>query len=264
MTLRLSGVSHSYGATLALDDLTMEVGQGEIHGFLGPNGAGKSTAMRIMMGISSPTSGSLSYLGRPLTRTQSAHFGFMPEQRGLYPRMRVIDQLVLFARLRGLRRDQAATAASRWIVRLALQALSEKRVEQLSHGNQQRVQLAVCLVHQPRVVLLDEPFSGMDPVVADVVSDVIKELAQAGTTILLSSHQLDLVERICQRVTIISSGRTVVSGSVEQLVRDAGTLIDLDVETAAPDWFTPLPGIELVTPGATTTVSVAPGATCGR
>jgi len=215
--LELDGLSRSYGDRVALEDLSFSVREGQVFGFVGPNGAGKTTAMRIVLGVLSADAGAVRWRGAPVDATMRRRFGYMPEERGLYPKMRALDQLVYFARLHGLDQGGAQTAARRWIERLGLAGREGDRVEKLSLGNQQRVQLAAALVHEPEVLVLDEPFSGLDPVGVDVMSGVLAEQAARGVPVLFSSHQLELVERLCEAVAIVKDGRLVARGEVEAL-----------------------------------------------
>lgn len=198
-------------------DFSLAVPAGELFGFVGPNGAGKTTAMRIILGVLTPDAGEVLLSGRSLDRPRRQRIGYMPEERGLYPKMRVAEQLIYFARLHGMAPDAAAAATARWIERLGIAEHAESLVERLSLGNQQRVQLAVALVHEPDLLVLDEPFSGIDPVGVDVLSEVLREQAARGVAVLFSSHQLELVERLCERVAIIRDGRLVTSGRVTSL-----------------------------------------------
>jgi ABC-2 type transport system ATP-binding protein len=215
--LELRDLSRRFGAVRALVDFSLLVPGGQLFGFVGPNGAGKTTAMRIILGVLAPDAGEVLMRGRPLDRAARRRIGYMPEERGLYPKMRVAEQLIYFARLHGLDPAAAAAAARRWIDRLEIAEHAEKPVERLSLGNQQRVQLAVALVHDPDLLVLDEPFSGIDPVGVDVLSAVLREQADRGVGVLFSSHQLELVERLCERVAIIRDGRLVASGEVAAL-----------------------------------------------
>ena len=185
--LELDGLTRRFGDVIALDDLSFTVEPGRTLGFVGPNGAGKTTAMRIVLGVLEPDAGSVRWRGRPVTTATRARFGYMPEERGLYPKMRVREQLVYFARLRGMAPGEAGTAADRWIERLGLAERAADKVETLSLGNQQRVQLGVALVHDPDVLVLDEPFSGLDPTGVDVMSGVLGERAAAGVPVVFSS-----------------------------------------------------------------------------
>jgi ABC-2 type transport system ATP-binding protein len=219
--LELDGLIKRYGDLTALDGLTFMVAPGRMLGFVGPNGAGKTTAMRIVLGVVEADAGAVRWRGDAVDAGARARFGYMPEERGLYPKMRVRDQLVYFARLHELGAAAAADAADGWIERLGLGERAGDRVETLSLGNQQRVQLAVALVHDPAVLVLDEPFAGLDPVGVDLMSGVLRERADAGVPVVFSSHQLEFVERLCEDVAIINHGRLVASGAVADL-RDRG------------------------------------------
>ena len=215
--LELSGLSKRFGSLQALDDLSLSLNRGEIVGFVGSNGAGKSTTMRIVMGVLHADAGTVTWKGTPVDAAIRRGIGYMPEERGLYPRMKVAEQLVYLARLHGLSASAAKAAAERWTERLGLEGRRGDEVQSLSLGNQQRVQLAAALVSDPELLILDEPFSGLDPVAVDVMSQVILERAAAGVPTLFSSHQLDVVERLCDRVVIIRSGRLVADGTIPEL-----------------------------------------------
>ncbi len=215
--LEVDHLFKSYGATRALQDCSFEVKPGEVFGFVGSNGAGKTTTMRIMLGVLAADSGSVSWKDKPIDAEVRARVGYMPEERGLYPKMKVGEQLLYLARLHGMSKDDAAAAVEHWTERLGVSARVGDPVMKLSLGNQQRVQLAAALVHSPAILVLDEPFSGLDPVAVDVMSAVLRERADAGVPVVFSSHQLDLVERICDRVGIIRSGRMEAVGTVDEL-----------------------------------------------
>ena len=235
--LELAGLRRRYGRTVALDGLSFTIEPGQIFGFLGPNGAGKTTAMRIVMGIEPPDAGAVRWGGRLLTHTDRLAFGYMPEQRGLYPKMRVRDHLAYLARFHGLTAAQAAAACDRWLRRLGIGTKAYERVEALSHGNQQRVQLAAALVHDPQILVLDEPFSGLDPLGIEEMAGILRELAHAGVTVVFSSHQLDLVEDICDEVAIIDRGTVVLYGAVHALKQHGSASLVLEVEGAGSDWY---------------------------
>ncbi len=215
--LTLSNLSKRFGSLQALDNLSLSLAGGEIVGFVGANGAGKSTTMRIVMGVLSADAGTVTWKGAPVDAAIRRSIGYMPEERGLYPRMKVVDQLIYLARLHGLSASAAKAAADRWTERLGLEERRGDEVQTLSLGNQQRVQLAAALVSDPELLILDEPFSGLDPVAVDVMSQVLLERASAGVPTLFSSHQLDVVERLCDRVVIIRSGRLVANGTIPEL-----------------------------------------------
>ena len=244
--LELQGLSRRYGDVVALDDLSFTVREGQMFGFVGPNGAGKTTAMRIVLGVLEPDRGEVRWRGRPVDAETRRRFGYMPEERGLYPKMRVRDQLDYFARLHGLSAQEASSAADHWIERLGVAERAGDRVEQLSLGNQQRVQLAAALVHNPEVLVLDEPFSGLDPVGVDVLAEVLADRAADGIPVIFSSHQLELVERLCEAVAIINHGRLVAAGPVEELRAGGERRWQVEVADAAGDWVAGLDGVTVL------------------
>ena len=215
--LEVVGLGKRYGDVVALDGCSLTVRPGRVVGLLGPNGAGKTTAMRCVFGLVEFDCGEVRWGGAPIDREARLRFGYMPEERGLYPHMRVRAQLEYLARLSGLDRRSAVAGVARWLARLGLQERGEARLDALSHGNQQRVQLAAALVHDPVALVLDEPFAGLDPLGIEALSAVIGELAADGTAVMFSSHQLDLVEHVCQDVVVIDHGRVVMEGELERL-----------------------------------------------
>jgi ABC-2 type transport system ATP-binding protein len=219
LELEFDGLRRTYGTVKALDGLSFGVPAGQVFGFLGPNGAGKTTAMRALFGVTALEAGEIRWRGKPIDEAARRTFGYMPEERGLYPAMTLFDQVEYFARLHGMDATTAMNAAWHWIGRLGLAGRGRTRIDTLSHGNQQRAQLAVALVHNPELLVLDEPFSGLDPGGIDDMSAILAERAAAGVTVLFSSHQLDLVENICDAVAIIYQGRLVASGTVTDLRR---------------------------------------------
>ena len=220
--LQLCGVTVRFGARTVLDDLTFEVPAGEVVGLLGPNGAGKTTAMRVVFGVVEPAAGEVRWNGRRVAPGDRATWGYMTQERGLYPDMRVSDQLVYFARLHGLDKADARRRSHDLLGRLGLADRSGDVVDKLSGGMQQRVQLAASLLHDPPVVVLDEPFAGLDPVAVEHLSDVVTSRAAAGHTVVFSSHQLDLVEDLCESIVMIHHGRVVLSGRVAELKAASG------------------------------------------
>jgi ABC-2 type transport system ATP-binding protein len=229
--LRLQGLTKHYGDVAALDDLDLVANPGRLLGFLGPNGAGKTTAMRAVFGLVHLDAGTVTWQDRPVAAADLHRFGYMPEQRGLYPRMAAGAQLAYLARLHGVPRGVAEAAARAWLDRLGLADRAGDAVAKLSHGNQQRVQLAAALVHDPDLLVLDEPFNGLDPLGVEAMSAVLRDRAEAGATVVFSSHQLDLVEELCDDVVIISQGREIVSGTLAE-VRDAATHRRVEVKLA--------------------------------
>jgi ABC-2 type transport system ATP-binding protein len=215
--LRLDGLTRRFGSLTALDALSFSVPAGEVVGFLGPNGAGKTTTMRAVFGLTELDAGAVSWNGVAIGREDRRRFGYMPEERGLYPTMRVGEQLEYLGRLHGLRAPAAHLATETWLERLGIADRAESKVEALSHGNQQRVQLVAALLHGPELLILDEPLAGLDPTGIDTIGEILVEQARSGCCVLFSSHQLDQGEDLCESVTIIDHGRVVVTGRVDDL-----------------------------------------------
>ena len=230
----------------ALDDLSFEVPSGQVVGFLGPNGAGKTTTMRAIFGLTELESGIVRWDGAPVNQAARRRFGYMPEERGLYPGMRVAEQVEYLGRLHGLSSADASQATQDWLERLEIADRRDSKVETLSHGNQQRVQLAAALVHQPELLVLDEPLSGLDPSGIDAMGRVLVDQARAGGCVVFSSHQLDQVEDLCERVTIIDHGHLVVSGTVDDLVTSGARrlVVRIDGHRSA-DWVRSVPGVTI-------------------
>jgi ABC-2 type transport system ATP-binding protein len=245
-TLEIDRLNKAYGSVRALRDMSFSVGAGEIFGFVGSNGAGKTTTMRIVLGVLATDSGEVRWDGRPLDLATRRRIGYMPEERGLYPRMKVGDQLEYLARLHGLSPAAARAAAEHWTQVLGIEERRGDEVLKLSLGNQQRVQLAAALVHDPDILVLDEPFSGLDPVAVDVMSGVLRDRAAAGVPVVFSSHQLDLVERLCDRVGIVKAGEMVAVGGIEELRSTQHPRWVVDAPQAPPGWASGLPGVRVV------------------
>ncbi|GLZ34385.1 ABC transporter ATP-binding protein [Lentzea sp. NBRC 105346] len=244
--LEIDRISKRYGQVVALQDMSFDVRAGELFGFVGSNGAGKTTTMRIALGVLAADSGEVRWNGKPIDLDTRRRIGYMPEERGLYPRMKVLDQLVYLAELHGLGTNEAHRSAENWIARLSLRDRRGDEVQKLSLGNQQRVQLAAALVHEPDVLVLDEPFSGLDPVAVDVMSGVLREKAAAGVPVVFSSHQLDLVERLCDRVGIVSNGTLVACGTVDELRAGGATRLVVEVPEARNGWAAELSGVRVI------------------
>ena len=245
--LEVDGLTKRYGTTLALSDLSFSVRPGEVYGFVGANGAGKTTAMRIMLGVLAADAGVVRWRGQQVTFETRRRFGYMPEERGLYPKMRVTEHLIYLARLHGLDRVTAARSADELTERLGVAERRSDAIEKLSLGNQQRVQLAAALVHDPEVLVLDEPFSGLDQVGVEALAGVLLERARRGVPVVFSSHQLDLVERLCDSVGIINVGRMVASGTVDDLRAQEGRRQLLVIVRDAPaGWAGAIPGVTVV------------------
>jgi len=246
--LELDRLTRRFGDLVALDELSFVVEPGQMFGFVGSNGAGKTTAMRIVMGLDEADGGAVRWRGEHLDRTRRARFGYMPEERGLYPKTPSLRQLTYLARLHGLTRPRANAAAGQLLERFGLSDRRDEPVEQLSLGNQQRVQLAAALIHDPVLLILDEPFSGLDPVGVDALSEVLLERVEAGVPVVFSSHQLELVERLCHAVAIIHDGRLVASGTVDGLrtQRQRPVLRVVCEAGGRTDWLAGLEGVRLL------------------
>jgi len=241
------GLTRRFGDVVALDNLSLRVAPGEVVGFLGPNGSGKTTALRSVLGISEPDAGTVTWKGRPIDAAARRRFGYLPEERGLYPGMKIGEQLAYFAMLYGVESAQATENAHKWLARLGLSERVDDKVDALSLGNQQRVQLAAALIHEPELLVLDEPFSGLDPISIENVGAVLREQADAGVAVVFSSHQLDLVEDYCERVTIVAKGRIVAEGDIDELRRGGDPRLVVEVagsKTAA--WANRLRGVTVV------------------
>jgi ABC-2 type transport system ATP-binding protein len=236
--LRVEGLTKRYASVLALDDVGFTVEPGEIVGFLGPNGAGKTTTMRAIMGLVALDRGEVTWQGEPVDHEARRRFGYMPAERGMYQRMTVRDHLVYYARLSGRDEAVASRSADDWLERLGLADRAGDMVQALSSGNQQRVQLALALLTEPELLVLDEPFSGLDPVAVEVLGAILHEQIADGVALLLSSHQLDLVADVCSAVVIVDHGRVVLRGEVAEL-RAASPTRYVEVEFSAPTPWRP-------------------------
>ena len=246
--LEVADLHRRFGDLVALDGVGFAVGAGEIVGLVGRNGAGKTTTMRSVMGIVRPDRGEVTWSGHAIGEDDRLRFGYMPEERGLYPQMRLLDQVAYFARLHGFDVNAAGAAARTWLERLGLGERTGDKLIALSHGNQQRVQLAVALVHGPELLVLDEPFAGLDPEAVDSLSQVLFEQAAAGTAVLFSSHQLELVERICRRVVIVEAGKVLADGTLTELRRRLPAQLRVKIDTPA-DWARSLNGARIASAG---------------
>ncbi|MER7245330.1 ATP-binding cassette domain-containing protein [Kribbella sp. NPDC000426] len=242
--LRVVGLTRRFGDHLALDDVTFDVVPGRMTGFVGANGAGKTTTMRIILGVLAANAGEALWNGSALTQEVRRDFGYMPEERGLYPKMKIRDQLVFFGRLHGLSPDRALERTDKLLERLGLAERATDALETLSLGNQQRVQIAAALVHEPIALVLDEPFSGLDPLAVDAMVDLLREEVTSEVPVLFSSHQLDLVERLCDDLVVLSRGKVVAAGSVADLSAGSTTTYRLVVDGDA-GWLRDVRGIEV-------------------
>ena len=235
--LDFDGATKRFGSVTALDRCTFSARPGRLTGFLGPNGAGKTTAMRAVFGLVELDEGAVRWRGAPVCPADRARFGYMPEERGLYPRMRVQDQLVYLGQLCGRSPGDVDRSVGAWLERLDLADRAADRLDALSHGNQQRVQLIAALVNDPDLLVLDEPFSGLDPIAMEAMAGLLAGQAARGATVLFSSHQLDLVQDLCQDVVIIEHGRIVLAGELAELrAKVPDRFVDIRYRGPVPDW----------------------------
>jgi ABC-2 type transport system ATP-binding protein len=225
----------------------MEVPEGTIFGFLGANGAGKTTTMRMILDLFRPDSGQITWNGRDVREVPRRFFGYLPEERGLYPKMRVDEQLLFLARLNGLAKQDAEKKMTEWLERFQISANRKKKIEELSKGNQQKVQFLATILHDPAILVMDEPFSGLDPVNANVLKEALLEMHRRGKTIIFSTHQLEQAEELCQQIVIINKGQSVVQGSVREVKRQQGRhVVRLKLENdAEANWLEQLPGVQV-------------------
>lgn len=219
MNLTLQNICKSFGEKQVLDGISFTAQSGRAFGLLGRNGAGKTTAIRILMNIFPPDSGSITIDGKPIDYDKS-HFGYLPEERGLYPKKKVIEQLVYLARLKGMEKSDAVSSVDGWLCRLGMSEYRNRRLDTLSKGNGQKIQLITALAHDPEIIILDEPFSGLDPVNAMLLKDVVKEQINLGKTVLFSSHQMNYIEEFCDSIAILNGGKIAISGDLHTVKRN--------------------------------------------
>ncbi|GAA1956306.1 ABC transporter ATP-binding protein [Microbacterium deminutum] len=244
--LQLTGITKSYGGRRVLDEVSFVVRPGRLTGFVGGNGAGKTTTMRIILGVLAKDAGSVTLDGAEITAADRRRIGYMPEERGLYPKMKVLEQVVYLARLHGFSKTDAETRARTLLEQLDLGERLRDNVETLSLGNQQRAQIAAALVHDPEVLILDEPFSGLDPLAVDIVAGVLQARAAQGAAVLFSSHQLDVVERLCDDLVIIAAGKIRAAGSRDELREQHSTRRFELISVSSAAWLRGEPGVEVV------------------
>jgi ABC-2 type transport system ATP-binding protein len=251
MSLVIDALRKRFDDVVALDGVGFTVEPGQVFGFLGPNGAGKTTTMRIVLDILHADEGSVTWNGQAAARAPKRTWGYLPEDRGLYPRMRVLDQLVFFGSLHGLTRADAAARARHWLARFRIPDYASRRADQLSKGNQQKVQFIAGILHDPDVLLMDEPFSGLDPINAALLKDAFLELRARGRAIVFSTHQMDQVEELCDAIAIIDRGRLVVSGGTADVRRQAGRRVVRLAVAGDTDlaWLDALPGVRVTRSG---------------
>ncbi|WP_210650398.1 ABC transporter ATP-binding protein [Nocardioides sp. SYSU D00065] len=249
--LEIRELTRRFGDKTAVDRVSFEVPAGQMTGFVGANGAGKTTTMRMVMGVLGIDEGEVLWQGRPITRLDRRTFGYMPEERGLYPKQPVLDQLVYVAQLKGMSRVEARAQVQELLERFGLGERGGEHLEKLSLGNQQRVQIIASVLPRPAALILDEPFSGLDPIAVDSMVDLLREYTRAGVPVLFSSHQLDLVERLCDRLVVLAHGRRVAAGTVTEL-RDAGVPRFRLVLGGDAGWVRDLRGLEVLDLDGTT------------
>jgi ABC-2 type transport system ATP-binding protein len=247
MGLTVEHVDKSFGQLHVIKDLSMEVKEGSIFGFLGPNGAGKTTTMRMILDIIRPDSGSITWNGKDMREIPRHYLGYLPEERGLYPKVEVQEQLLFLARLNGLTKTAALAQLDEWLERFDIPQYRTMKVEELSKGNQQKIQFLATILHDPLILIMDEPFSGLDPVNANVLKEALLEMHRRGKTMIFSTHQLEQVEELCEDVVIIDQGQTIIRGSVRDVKRQQGrnvVRLKLDNDPEA-HWLDTLEGVQV-------------------
>jgi len=247
MGLTVEHINKSFGQLHVINDLSMEVKEGSIFGFLGPNGAGKTTTMRMILDIIRPDSGSITWNGKDMREIPRHNLGYLPEERGLYPKVEVQEQLVFLARLNGLSKSAALEQLGEWLERFEIPQYRNVKVEELSKGNQQKIQFLATILHDPLILIMDEPFSGLDPVNANLLKEAFLEMHRRGKTMIFSTHQLEQVEELCEDVLIIDQGQTIIRGSVREVKRQEGrnvARLKLDNDAEAL-WLDTLEGVQV-------------------
>jgi ABC-2 type transport system ATP-binding protein len=248
ISLELREVRKSYGDFVAVNGVSLQVSSGSIFGLLGPNGAGKTTTLRMIMDIIAPDAGEVRILGRPRTAKDLERVGYLPEERGLYRKMTVTDQLVFLAELHGVRRRQALAAIEMWLEKVGLAEWAKKKVDELSKGMQQKIQLVGTVLHEPNLLILDEPFSGLDPINQVLFKDLLGEYKDQGKTVVLSTHVMEQAEKLCDHICLISQGQAILEGEIATIKRElSGNSFRLVAEGDL-DRLHDLPGVEQVVP----------------
>ncbi len=222
MVLKLEHVTKRFGQFTAVDDLSLTIPEKEMFGFLGANGAGKTTTFRMILGLLDSTGGKITWDNKPIDYSTSHLVGYLPEERGLYPKLKVREQIVYLARLRGMQKSEALVELKSWLKRFKISEYENKKVEELSKGNQQKIQFIAAVVHRPKLLILDEPFSGLDPVNVEMLKEAVLALKENGATIVFSSHRMEHVEEMCEHLCILHKGRPVVYGSLKEIKREFG------------------------------------------
>ncbi|GAE24899.1 ABC transporter [Halalkalibacter wakoensis JCM 9140] len=222
MTLLLKNITKRFGQFTAVNDLTLEVPENEMFGFLGANGAGKTTTFRMVLGLIDQTEGTITWNGKGINYSTTPEIGYLPEERGLYPKMKVMDQIVYLARLRGMKKQEIVKELDIWLERFNVPEYKHKKIEELSKGNQQKIQFIAAVIHKPKLLILDEPFSGLDPVNVELLKEAVIEMKENGTTIVFSSHRMEHVEELCENLCIMHHGTPVVHGELKTIKRSFG------------------------------------------
>ncbi|ART75666.1 sodium ABC transporter ATP-binding protein [Sutcliffiella horikoshii] len=222
MALQIDGVTKRFGKHVAVNNLTLEIPESEMFGFLGANGAGKTTTFRMVLGLLEPTEGKVSWAGKPITYKESHLVGYLPEERGLYPKLTVKDQMIYLGRLRGMEKAEILKQLDYWLKRFKVPQYLNKKVEELSKGNQQKIQFIASTIHNPKLLILDEPFSGLDPLNVELLKEAVVDLKKQGTSIVFSSHRMEHVEELCEHLCIMHHGQPVVHGSLRDIKRSFG------------------------------------------
>lgn len=222
MTLKLEHVTKKFGNFTAVNDLSLEIPEQAIFGFLGANGAGKTTSFRMILNLIDPTSGTITWKGDPINYSRTDEIGYLPEERGLYPKLKVQEQIIYLAKLRGMGKQDAQNALKEWLERFQVPQYLDKKIEELSKGNQQKIQFIASVIHKPKLLILDEPFSGLDPVNVEMMKDAVKDLANEGTSIVFSSHRMDHVEELCEHLCMMQHGKPILHGNLREIKRSFG------------------------------------------
>ncbi|MFE7061513.1 ABC transporter ATP-binding protein [Sutcliffiella sp. NPDC057660] len=222
MALQIEGVTKKFGKHVAVNDLTLEIPESQMFGFLGANGAGKTTTFRMVLGLLEPTAGRISWAGKPITYKESEIVGYLPEERGLYPKLTVKEQMIYLGRLRGMGKPEILKELELWLERFRVPEYLNKKVEELSKGNQQKIQFIASTIHRPKLLILDEPFSGLDPLNVELLKEAVVDLKNQGTSIVFSSHRMEHVEELCEHLCIMHHGKPVVHGALRDIKRSFG------------------------------------------
>lgn len=241
--LQIQGVTKRFGQFTAVDDLTLTIPDKEMFGFLGANGAGKTTTFRMILGLLNPSEGSITWDGKPVDYSTSQLIGYLPEERGLYPKLKVSEQIVYLARLRGMHKQEAAKELKYWLERFKVPEYEGKKVEELSKGNQQKIQFIAAVLHKPKLLILDEPFSGLDPLNVELLKEAVLDLKEKGTTIVFSSHRMEHVEEMCEHLCILHRGSPVVHGSLKDIKRSFGKKNIIIHADFSLDFLKDVPGV---------------------